>query len=81
MNIGIKGQIEINCEEDSIMPVIIFDGPKVNREQKEQLVKEFTAIASRVTNIPRDAFITLIKENDPENVGVGGELLANKHKL
>ncbi|MGE5575941.1 MAG: 4-oxalocrotonate tautomerase DmpI [Syntrophothermus sp.] len=60
--------------------MIIFDGPQIKKEQKEQLVKEFTATASRITNIPKDAFIVLIKENNPENVGVGGELLANKHK-
>ncbi len=63
------------------MPLIIFDGPQIKKEQKEQLVKEFTATASRITNIPKDAFIVLIKENNPENVGVGGELLANKHKV
>lgn len=49
-------------------------------KQKEQLVREFSDTASRVTNILRKKFITLIKESDPENVGVGSELLVNRQK-
>lgn len=59
------------------MPVIIFEGPKMTRDQKEQLVKEFAATASKVTNIPAEKFVTLIKESSPEDVGVGTELLVN----
>jgi len=62
------------------MPVITFDGPKMTREQKQQLVREFSAAASRITNIPQEKFITLINEMDPENVGSGGELLADRPK-
>ncbi|KJS16304.1 MAG: 4-oxalocrotonate tautomerase [Peptococcaceae bacterium BRH_c4b] len=62
------------------MPVIIFEGPKMNKEQKEQLVQEFSAAASKITNIPQEKFITLIKENNPEDVGVGAELLVNMQK-
>lgn len=62
------------------MPVIIFEGPKITKEQKEELVTEFSAAASRITKIPREKFITLIKESDPENVGVGSELLVNMQK-
>lgn len=62
------------------MPVIIFEGPRMTIEQKEELVKEFSATASRLTKIPQDKFITLIKESDPENVGVGAELLINRQK-
>lgn len=49
-------------------------------KQKEQLVREFSDTASRVTNILWKKFITLIKESDPENVGVGSELLVNRQK-
>lgn len=62
------------------MPVITFDGPLLTKEQKEQLVKEFATAASRVTNMPVEKFITLIKVSDPENVGVGTELLVNRQK-
>ena len=60
------------------MPVIIFEGPRLTAEQKEELVRQFTVLASKVTTIPERAFTVLIKENDPQNVGVGGELLSGK---
>lgn len=63
---------------DKDMPEIIFEGPKMEREKKAQLVREFTESASRITGIPQEAFIVLLKENDPENVGVGGQLLADR---
>lgn len=62
------------------MPVIIFDGPVMTKEQKEQLIKEFATAASRVLNIPEKSFITIIKETEPENVGIGTESLANIKK-
>ncbi len=62
------------------MPVIIFEGPKMTREQKEQLVREFAATASKVTNLAVEKFVTLIKESSPEDVGVGSELLINLRK-
>lgn len=60
------------------MPHIVFDGPELSREQKKDLIKNFTATASKVTNIPREAFVVMIKENDLENIGVGGEVLSEK---
>lgn len=62
------------------MPVITMDGPKLNREQKSELVKEFTKAASQVTNLPESAFVVIIRESDPDNVGVGGQLLSDKIK-
>ncbi len=62
------------------MPVIIFEGPQLTVQQKKELVREFTALASKVTTIPERAFTVLIKENDPQNVGVGGELVSDRHK-
>ena len=43
-------------------------------------MKEFAATGSRVTKIPQEKFVTLIKESDPENVGVRVELLVNIQK-
>ncbi|MDD2421211.1 MAG: tautomerase family protein [Heliobacteriaceae bacterium] len=63
------------------MPVIMFEGPKMTREQKEELVRNFATVASRITNIPQEAFVTLIRENNPENVGVGTGLLIDKLKV
>jgi 4-oxalocrotonate tautomerase len=58
------------------MPVITLEAGKLNKEQKIQLVKEFTGTASKVMNIPEQAFTVLLKENEPENIGVGGQLLS-----
>ena len=60
------------------MPVITIDGPPMSKEQKKDLVESFTREAARVTGIPTQAFIILINENDPDNVGVGGELLSRR---
>ncbi|MGD0621056.1 MAG: 4-oxalocrotonate tautomerase DmpI [Thermacetogeniaceae bacterium] len=62
------------------MPVITMKGPKMNKEQKAEIVKSFTETASRVTNIPAQAFVVLIQEMDHENVGVGGVLLADRER-
>lgn len=58
------------------MPVITMDGPKLTKKQKAELVKRFTEVASEVTSIPSQAFVTLIRECEADNVGVGGELLS-----
>lgn len=62
------------------MPIIVYNGTKLDRDQKEHLVKEFTEIASRISKIPPQAFTVLIREDSPENIGVGGELLINRHR-
>jgi 4-oxalocrotonate tautomerase len=62
------------------VPTIQFDGPKMTVEQKKDLVASFSEAASRVTGIPKQAFVVYIRENDPENVGVGGELLLERKK-
>lgn len=60
------------------MPIINFDGGTMTKEQKAQLVAGFTEHAHKVTGIPKQAFVVLIRENSPENIGVGGELLADR---
>lgn len=60
------------------MPVITIESPKITKEQKEQLVKEFVTSASKILNIPEQAFVTLIRENELENIGNGTQLLSNK---
>lgn len=62
------------------MPVIHFYGPKMTKEQKENLVKEFAATSSKVTNIPAEKFVTLIHEMGAEDVGNGTQLLVNTNK-
>lgn len=60
------------------MPVITLETSKLSREQKMQLVKEFTESAARITGIPAEVFYVFLKENEADNVGIGGHLLSNK---
>lgn len=60
------------------MPVITLDIMELEKSQKEQLVKEFTETASRVTGIPVDLFYVFINESKKENIGVGGTLLSEQ---
>jgi 4-oxalocrotonate tautomerase len=63
---------------DKNMPVITLEAGKLNKEQKSQLVKEFTSTASKVMNVPEQAFIVLLKENEQDNIGFGGQLLSER---
>jgi len=60
------------------MPVITLEAGKLNTNQKRQLVKELTNAASKVMNVPEQAFIVLLKENELDNIGFGGALLSDK---
>lgn len=60
------------------MPVITLELPKISKEQKQTLAKELTDVATKITGLPRDAFYIFLKENELENVGVGGILLSDK---
>ncbi|MDD1774311.1 MAG: tautomerase family protein [Methanobacterium sp.] len=59
------------------MPVITIDGPKMTKEQKAELVESFSQTASKVTGLPVDAMVVIIREVDAENVGVGDCLLCD----
>jgi 4-oxalocrotonate tautomerase len=60
------------------MPVITVEAGKLSKEQKAKLVKELVAKASETMNVPEQAFVTIIKENEFENIGNGTELLSDK---
>ncbi|EHQ90439.1 4-oxalocrotonate tautomerase DmpI [Desulfosporosinus youngiae] len=60
------------------MPVITIDAGKMSKEQKATLVKELASKASETLNIPVEAFVTIIRENDPDNIGSGTQLLTEK---
>ena len=60
------------------MPLIIFEGPRMEQEKKRELVRSFAEAASRVTGIRKEVFTTVIHENEPEYIGVGPELLLDK---
>lgn len=57
------------------MPIIKLEIGKLSKEQKSELISEFTEIASKVTKIPKSAFTVLINEYSDENIGIAGETL------
>ena len=63
------------------MPIATIEGPKIEDVKKKgELVKEITDALEKAYKIPREAYVVLIKENSPENVGVGGKLILDKDK-
>lgn len=63
------------------MPIIRVDGPKVaDVDKKRQFVKEVTNAATTLYGLPAQIMIVLFQENTPDNVGVGGQLLIDRHK-
>ena len=62
------------------MPTIFFYGPELEREKKKELIRSFTEAASKATGIDQSAFMVHLRKSTPEEVGVGGELLAERRK-
>jgi 4-oxalocrotonate tautomerase len=63
------------------MPIATIEGPKIEDvKTKRELVKGITDALEKAYKIPREAYVVLIKENSPENVGVGGKLILDKDK-
>ena len=60
------------------MPTIYFYGPPLEREKKKDLIGTFTEAASKATGIDKSAFVVYLRPTSPEEVGVGGELLADR---
>lgn len=60
------------------MPTITVEGPPIKTEQKRQLVKKLTDAAVEVYKI--EHITVLIRENPPENVGIHGQLLADRKR-
>ncbi len=60
------------------MPVISVEGSKLTKEQKRDLIASLTEVASKIMNVNKEAYIVLIKENDMDNIGVGGVVLSEK---
>jgi 4-oxalocrotonate tautomerase len=55
------------------MPIIEVSGPVITTEQKRDMIRGLTDVAARVYDRPKEHIIVIIRENQPENVGVGGE--------
>ena len=59
------------------MPVITFEGTKMEMDKKKELIRELTEASVKVTGIGAPAFTIYIHENEHDNIGVGGELLTD----
>lgn len=58
------------------MPIISMELAHPTKEQKEKLIVELTKKAAEILETDPSGFYFLIKENDIENLGVGGKPLA-----
>lgn len=63
------------------MPAITMELVKMSKDKKTHLVKEITRITSEVTGLPPETIIVFIKENETDNVGVGGVLLCDRKQV
>jgi len=63
------------------VPTAVLDGPPIeDLDIKRVLVKEITDALEKAYKLPRNVFTVLIKENAPNNVGVGGELIIDRRR-
>ncbi len=60
------------------MPVLTVEDSKFSKEQK--LVATLIKSASSIMNVSKRAFVVLVKENELDNIGVGGKLLSELRK-
>ena len=60
------------------MPIITMTGPIISLEQKRELAQRLTKVASEVYQRSPSEIIVIIRENQPENVAIGGHLRADK---
>lgn len=58
------------------MPVIQIDAGSMSKEKKADLIKALTDTASSILGIPTQAFVVIIRENPPDNIGTGGKQLS-----
>jgi 4-oxalocrotonate tautomerase len=63
------------------MPTATIEGPRIEDvDTKRILVEEVTDALEKAYELPRRAYVVLIKENPPENVGVGGQLILDRKR-
>lgn len=61
------------------MPNITIEGPAIKElDKKRELAKTVTDAAVKAFGLPKQAIVVLLKENSPENVSVGGELIIDR---
>ena len=61
------------------MPNITVEGPAIkDLEKKRTLAKVITEAAVKAYGLPKEVIVVVIKENSPENVSVGGQLIIDR---
>ena len=64
------------------MPTITIEGPPIKDvDKKRVLASEVTDAATKAYGLPRAIIVVVIKENAPENVSVGGQLIIDRKKV
>lgn len=57
------------------MPYITIEGGRLTDEQKSELIRRLTEVSSEIMNVPKEFFITTIKELPDKNIGIGGKTI------
>ncbi len=61
------------------MPTVTIEGPPLkNVDTKRILTKEITESTAKAYQLTEDVIVVVIKENLPENVSVGGQLIMDR---
>jgi 4-oxalocrotonate tautomerase len=61
------------------MPTITVEGPPIEElERKRQLVKDISEAAMKTFGLSKEVIVVVIKENTPDNVSVGGQLIIDR---
>lgn len=58
------------------MPVITYEGGQLPSGKKKQLIEELTEAGQSITGVPKQYFSVLIRELPDDNLGMGGEQVA-----
>lgn len=57
------------------MPYISVECGALSDEQKVLLIKRLTEVSSEIINVPKEFFMTTIKELPDKNFGIGGKTI------
>jgi 4-oxalocrotonate tautomerase family enzyme len=61
------------------MPIITMEGPAIlDLDKKRQLVGTVTEAAAAAYGLSTDTIIIVLRENAPDNVSVGGQLIIDR---
>jgi 4-oxalocrotonate tautomerase len=70
---------EGTLEGGTEMPTATVEGPSIkDLDTKRSLTREITDALERAYKLPRQVYVVVIRENPPENVCVGGELVCDR---